>query len=650
MEYNATDLVNFTEEQIWQLPFGIHKVQFADGIVEVESRRIIISHFYWKLFREFPGCQIQQRHVLSKKFESNTHQNFGSLIFWDVYNGIRVKNERTVWNMSKVFYQITNDIYNATCTQLSKYVTSASLHDIIELLNVPRIVDAKAECKRIVEECNYSEKETEVAIANVHSVVKDVLYGKNNEIVNNGIKKMCTANIVSARQMVQLVGPRGFVHDINGRVFKIPIMAGYAEGLTTLYDSAIESRSAARALFMHTDPLQQSEYFNREMQLLCSVIHSIEGESCSGYATVPRLVEENDLQLLKGKYHMVDNEPVMIWDTIDPLVGKIIHLRSITGCGNHNTQTVCKTCVGWSATVLQPETNVGYALVTILCAIISQLMLSTKHYEASVGSQQLEMNEKMSKWIRISRGDTSKILFQKNILKRNPIIRLDIDSVKQLNNILSVDVSELPPSRITNIKVFGIVEGDLKGEPLGPFEDIKTTIAGQGIFLSSEVLQHLKSKGWVSHPKYIEFQLKDWPHDVPVFGTPRLGDNIHLFLKEVKSFIMPTKESEISITDYLTRGAALSDFINLLRKRLNFNIIQVEIFVRACMTIDGSNKEYNLPRPDQGFKFMSAKHCLYNRSLTTLLAYETQAAAIIDPDWYRETSRVTHMLDNILST
>jgi hypothetical protein len=515
------------------------------------------------------------------------------------------------------------------------------------------VVNAKKEYLVSVNEIGYSEKQTEQAIAKVHSTVKSVLYGDTPELKFNSIKKMCNADIVSPGQMIQLIGPRGFLHDINGSVFKYPIDTGYAEGLRTLYDSAIESRSASRAMFMQTDPLEQSEYFNREMQLLCSIIHSIEGESCTGYSTIPWPVEAGQLQLLRGKYHMVDGKAELIWDSIDHLVGNFIHIRSITGCGNRNTQTVCKTCLGWSAEVMQPGTNIGYSIVTVLCAIISQLMLSTKHYEASVGSQQIEITDRMSKWLRACKHDTSKLLLQKNMVKKHPIIRLEVDSVRQLNNILSVDVTELSPSVITNCKSIGIVEGNLAGEALGPTDDFKTMIAGQGIFLSTEVLTYLKANGWVSTPKYIEFQLKNWDPEVPIFGTPRLGDNILLFLKEVKSFIMPTKESEKSITSYTSRGQAVAEFTGLLQKRqhLKFNLIQVEIFVRACMTVnDGTKDNYLLPHPKQSFVFRSAKHCLYKRSLTTLLAYETQAAAIADGSWYRVADRVTHMMDPILSS
>lgn len=653
MKYNAVDLCRMNENDVWSLPDQDMIITFADGDQIVNWRSFVMTHYYWRLFKDFPGASILKSHVITDKFDANTHQTFGAKVFWHVFTGAKKQYPNLVWDMSKVFYEITNSIYNATCNRLLKYSTSASLHDIIEVLNHDRIQAAKAEYRDTVQAVQYSERPTEAAIAKVHQTTKSVLYGDTPELKHNNIKKMCVADIVSPGQMIQLIGPRGFLHDINGKVFKYPIDVGYAEGMGKLYDSAIESRSAARALFMQTDPLEQSEYFNREMQLLCSIVHSIQGDDCKNFSTVPWVVQSGQLQLLRGKYHMVDGKAVLIWDSIDELVGSVIQLRSITACGNRDTQTVCATCLGWSSTIMQPGTNIGYATVTILCAIISQLMLSTKHYEASTGSQQIEITERMSKWLRGCRHDSSKLLLQKNVVKRNPIIRLEVDSVRQLNNILSVDVSELSPSAITNCKTIGIIDTDKDGNPMGPTDDFKTMIAGQGIFLTTEVLMYLKANGWISTPKYIEFRLKDWDPEVPIFGTPRIGDNILLFLKEVKSFIMPTKESEVSITSFTSRGQAMAAFTELLQKRrqLKFNLIQVEIFVRACMTVnDGNPDNFLLPHPNQSFEFRSAKHCLYKRSLTTLLAYETQAAAISDGGWYRKAERVSHMMDPILKS
>lgn len=649
-QYHARDLVDhYTESDIWNLPEGKHTVIFDDGKLEMPLNRIIFSHYYWRLHREFPGAPIKTSHAMTMQYVSSTHLTLGAKIFWDVYNGTRTRSKNLIWDMSKIMYEIGNAIYNMVCTRLSSQVTTASIYDVIDVLEEPRVCEAKDKYAKVVAETNYDGPTVENAIKETHQAVEEVLYGDDaGTLKGNNIRKLCRSRIVNKGQMLQLVGPRGFVNEVNGDVFKYPVDVGYAEGMFNLYDSAIESRSASRSLFMNTDPLRKSEYFNRRMQLLCSVIHSVKGTSCKGFVTVPYLVQAENKELLRGKFHMVGGQAEPIWGNIKPLVGRVIQLRSMLGCNNKDPQTVCRTCLGWSANIIPPKTNIGYALTTELCAVISQLMLSTKHYEASSASKELELDVTGRMWFRKGRTDQSKIYLKKDMVKKNPIIRLDLDSVKLLNQILNVDVSELPASRITNCSSIAIVASNDEGAPIGPLDIAHLELSGSGVSLSSDVLQYLKDHGWTSTSSYIEFRLDKWDIDKPLFNTPRRGDNIFLFMKEVESFIVPGKESERCITEYHSRGQALSEFVLLLSKCLNFNIVEAEIFIRACMKMGGDEKDFRLPRANEEFEFVNATKCLSYRSLTSMLAFEHQTRYIFDPDWFLPKPRMKHMMDDFL--
>lgn len=649
MRYKIADInTQFTEETIWSLPEGEHEVEFIDGIISMTNRQIILSFYYWELFRLYPGANYLKELAITGKYTSKTHSRLTNKIFWYVYNNAINKYKNLVWDMSESIYLITNKIYNMTCTNLSPYVTTACLHDLLEVVNDPAILEAKDKYIKIIDRGELDTDVIGTAISEVHDVVSGILYNDDNNLKNNGIKKLCNADVLSKGQVLQLVGPRGYLHDIDGEVFQHPINVGYIEGLRTLVDSAIESRSAARAIYANTAPLKNSEYFNREMQLLSSSLNSVQGECCKGFVTIPYLVEKGDLPLLKGKYFMDEDIPTMIWDSIDDLIGKYINIRTVTGCGNKNTQSVCKTCLGWSHLIIPPGTNLGYALSTGLCAIITQLILSTKHYEVSSAAKELELPKNSSRFLRLNRQSKGKIFLTKAMANRNPIIRLDLKSSGELNNILSVDIDELPPSRITNCLEIGIVDTDNNGIPVGPMENIKLEVSGSGSHLTTEILHYLKEHRWTSHNKYIEFRLKDWDYTVPVFSAPNKGDNVQLFLKEVKMFIIPQKKSEIKITDFKTRGAATSEFIQLLRKRIPINMIQAEIFIRACMCTDPDAGDYTLPHSKSDFKFVSVKQALLNRSLTGLLSYQEQSRVMFNPHWFMDYDRTDHMLDPII--
>lgn len=652
MNYNARDLaVGVSEDDIWNIPKTNHQVTFDDGTVTMSWQKVIYSHYYWRLHREFPGAPIVQAHALIGDYSHSVHLNLGSRLFWDVKEGCNSRDPNLVWAMSKVWCEITNSIYNMACTRLSTYATTACIYDIVEVLEDPEVAKAKREYMERVPGSNYTLPESEIksGIDNVHSIVKDTLYGKGGKhLSHNGLRKLCKAGIINPGQMLQLIGPRGFLHDIDGNIFKYPIDVGYSEGLFSLYDSAIESRSAARALFMNTNPLRASEYFNRRMQLLCSVVHSVVGKSCSGWRTIPTMVGDDDDMLLKGKNYMEGKKVITITGSTKHLAGKVIQLRSMIGCNNEDSQTVCETCLGWTHNIIQPRTNVGYALSTASCAKLSQLMLSTKHYEASAASKYLKLGGSSNRWFRQDPKDKSRLHIRKEQLKRRPLIRIDSRCTKHLNQINEVDVEELAASRITECNQIGIVTVDSNGEVNGPFDVVKMELGGAGAYLTTEALRFIKSKGWTSGSGYIEFSLEGWNDKDALFCTPRRGDNIHLFLKEIESFITPSNKSERGIKQFSTGGGALAEFVSLMRKRLDINIVLAEIFIRACMAQGSDTRNYLLPRANDEFRFVPATECLYNRSLAVMLAFEYQQRSILDPNWFEARPRVTHMLDNIL--
>jgi len=662
MSIEANDLVyKYSFNDVWNLPDHEHLIRFSDKEIVMTRPNIILSWIYWELYRCFPGAELISETGLVGDFGASTHRKIGSRIFWHIFNDLNSKGIRAdVWDLSKAFYEVTNEIYNVSCLKLSEYVTTVSLFDLIEIMEEFTIVEAKDNYRKLAEESDYAEHVCAEEIAKVHSVVSKVLYTDREYLKHNGIKKLTMAGLVNKGQVIQMVGPRGYVHDIDGSVFPYPIDVGYGEGLDNLYDSMIESRSASRASIMNTDPLQQSEWFNRKVQLAASVILRqvyIEG-GCSNYITAKRLVSKDDLTLLKGKYYMDEqtDKPVLIWDSIDHLIGKVIEYRTITGCGCHDAQEVCQVCLGWISLIIPPKSNLGFSLSTPLCAMISQIIMSTKHYEGSSISKKLTLDSNSSRWFRISPKQPDRLFLTEFASKGNVLIRIDSDYVKYLSQILHIDATELSPSRITRIPELGISLTDKSGMMSGSFDILKKLeVSGMGISLSTQVLTYLKEHGWGSGKNYVEFTLKNWNVNTPVFIIPRKGDNIMSFFNDVKSYIEPQGKSNEKITDFKTVTGAIEGLITVLRRRLNkdngqeFNITQAEIFVRSLMVVANNPERLNeLPRPGDDFNFKVLPWVINNRTLTSMLAHQEQYKSLLSIHWRTGKLKTKHMLDDIL--
>ena len=637
----ANEYVSYTTEAMWALPPGQYDVEFDDGVRRMTSRELILSHYFWRVHLEFPGTPMLLEHsVYADSWTSSTHFKIETSLLDSMHIDIDTSE---IWSLAKVFYEINNAIFNMEGTRLTEYVTTGSLYDICSVLRNRRIKTAKDSYHAAIAAEEPTET-MEAEIQKVHTVVEDVLYKDKDELSGNNIKLLTSVDIFSKGQVLQLLGIRGYLHDIDNGVFSQPIHTGYAEGMNTVYDQAIESRSGTRAQMNNKGPLEDSEYYNRKMQMCGSITTRAADHPCVGFETIKTYVDTGDLTLLKGKYHMLNGQPVMIWNTVEHLVGKTIDLRTITGCGSSNVQHVCPICTGWSYKIVPPVTNIGHAFISALCAIISQLILSTKHYEASKAAMRLLLEQNSVKWLKIFASNSNTIFLTLQAARRNPILRFSTDGLSRLGNILNIDIEDLSVGTITSCKMMNI-RASKEGVGMGLDDDIKLEIVGSGCSFSGELLEYLKINGWVNHGKYIEFTLTDWDYKKPLLLVPYKGDNVTLFFKEVSGFVMPAEKSISKITNYRTRSAAVSELTRIIRQRVNVNIVLIEMFVRACMVV--SDNDVNLPHSTGPFKFTSLANVLKARSLSPMLIFEGQYNQLLNPSWYEDKPRHEHMLDQL---
>lgn len=654
--YFADELVHISVDELWaNLPKNtLLTVKFHDGEAQMVSGQIIFSHYLWALHRQFPA-KVSVSHALTGYYAHSKYRPILGKIFWDVFNQ-QPNPKAVIWEMSAVVMDIGNSLWNMSFDHLADKVTSCCIYDLLEVLEEPDIHKAKIAYNEAVPAKNYelAEEDIKAQIENVYGEVSKKLYAPEfvPSLATNAIRKMCRADIVSKGQMLQLIGPRGFTSDINGHTFKYPIDTGYAEGMRYTYDAVTESRSAAKSLLMNKVPLQQSEYFNRRMQQFAAVIEGVDetiGPSCTGFKTMPWLVEEQDLKLLKGLNYMDGDKPVMIWDSIDHLVGKIIELRTIAGCNAPDPQRKCATCVGHASLTLPPDSALGYYLISDINSEITQLTLSNKHHEASTASLYLTLEGAMQKWFRHDRSDRSRLVPKADRLRKPFRIYVPSRYARNLNQIKTLDLNDLPPSRVTSFRHAQIVHLDAHGDPISTPEDLSLELGGSGAHLSTEMLRYLRDNGWESTKEFISFDVVGWNKQDPIFITPRRGDNIYLYLQEIKRFMFPTKGQNVGITSYISVNAATYDFVQLLRKRLTFNLSGALVYIVASMTVRSGGKSYRMARAEEDYELVDSHTCLANRSLSAALAYQDQPRTLGDTHWYNpDRAETRHPLDGVL--
>src|SRR5690606_21781358 len=128
------------------------------------------------------------------------------------------------------------------------YVTSLDILDMIEVHEHPKVKLA-----------NSTVAPLQASIDKTYKVIQNVLRDPK-ELAHNAVAKIMKSGNANIGQINQCLGPRGFLTDIDGNIFKEPILVSYLKGLHSLHDSMIDSRLAAKSLTFSKKPLQQAEF------------------------------------------------------------------------------------------------------------------------------------------------------------------------------------------------------------------------------------------------------------------------------------------------------------------------------------------------------------------------------------------------------
>ena len=626
-DYTAYEIANMTQEQTEALPYGGLKIKFANGeVLKCKTSSVRYSWFYWQLFAEEGTNGIMPHNFIGNEaVTQDKHLEMLSRMFWDVFIskfGVQFSpgvGMTDFWRLSRRTYDIVNQLYNYSVGNDMSFMVSLDVMDLINILTHPDIQEAK----NLYKDGKFSADETN---SNIYSkLLSDDPIFKENELA-----KGCRADIYSRRQIQQMVGIRGTIPDINGAVFVTPIDTSYAEGLNSNYDRQIESRTASIAYANTKAPLEDSQYHNRQCQLMGSVIRSVVHKDCGSQHAVSCTVHEGDLKFLMGKFHMVDGKPSMItpWNFKEE-VGKTLRIRSITKCMNHDTSVPCAICTGLPAWTLPPDTALGHHLMIEGLGGVSQRALSTKHIISNIKCLLLSLKGSNARWLKLDQEDNLKAYLRFNPVKKNSTLKMRIhqDDVSFINDILSVDNLEaITPSRVTQVDYVDIIEFDESGA-ISLVHNIDTRIEGVGCPLGRPFLAYMKEVGWELVGSDIEVDITKWDFGQLFIDCPRRGEDIMGTLRDMKTFLLGTNApGAIRAIDFTTPDGAIRALIELLSKKVKINFSGAEAFIRCMMSRVDHNgiPTYEFPRADENFVFVKMMEAIRNRSLGPALAFQNQ--------------------------
>lgn len=387
--YNARKFLSRDTAYLKERSHGTFNVLFEDGKeVEMTATQLIINSHFWDIHRQLPWLPVISEHCVNtvlkgQLLSSSTHRQLFERIFWYIHDTALEKgipfNRDTVDRINEMVYRKSNELYNHACLELERFVISTDLEDYYDLLNYPPM-------KAVIDNLQPNES----SIAESYAEATRILL-HDPGVASNDLAISARSGTVKISQLLQCIVCRGYVTDIDSKIFPEPSMGCYVRGFADYYSLMTDTRTAAKSLYFSATLLRMSEYNSRKLQLLCQSVMNLHMVDCGSqqylhYKLAGPVIDENGRVTNKGDMHRFAGMYFLNEDTgklqeLKPndtqYLGKILKFRSPLngGCAHPDPHGICMKCYGSSAITIPEGTNIGYTLTAALMQILSQSIL-----------------------------------------------------------------------------------------------------------------------------------------------------------------------------------------------------------------------------------------------------------------------------------
>ncbi len=671
--YKARDLLNYTEDQMLGLPVKPFTLVFDDGeelkldmYIDIITKggdpahvpynpvnNTTLSWHYWLLHRDAPWYPLtSNHHIRDRIFTDSVHIDLLTNVYFDKLDAYRKHfkkepshPEREQW--MRDLFMITNNIYNMFSDKLHEYVTGSSGLDFLEIHDHPK-----------VQAINQKIKEREhVTPAFIDETQKEFIRVITNpqEFVGNSVADSATRELVSLGQILQCSTARGFVEDINNHIFPEPIKTGFFEGIYNRRDYERESRSSSKSYMAQNRDMSESEYQNRQQQLLvASPLQDVVYGDCGNTRTYGvRITNSNHLSNLAGIWYKdkpEDAEWKIITTDEQDLLGKTVHIRSLFGCSHPHPTGICSSCYGGLYDSWVYPTNIGWQAAAVIFGAMGQLLLSTKHEDGSVSANAIATDEVSAEFIEIGGADNCSIYLKPEIAKRKPTIHFGLRNNQTLSDVGYVeDVRTLSASRLTSYLTVEIALRDRLGHSV--LNEITVGEPTREAYLTYEALAYIKEKGWRYNDNldYV-VDFSDWDYSKPFMGLPYKHHSVASMVSIVKTAIQSPHQAAVKrLVDFDNPDEATQHIYDIIVEKMpGLNYTNLQIVVAAYLARDPENLDFSLPKPIASGKFESYSRLMNTRSAGAMMAYQEQHKFLTDPEMYLIKNRVPSLLDQYL--
>lgn len=636
--HQVRDLLALDDQAIWNIPDTPKmSVEFDDGVMEVDSRAIIFSYYMWWPMKQFDQVPLLKEHCFVGRIKRSTVLTHMDKCIFDTVKYLVDKADadgvcRSEYVDMEYLGILTRKaitlIYNRMTYNLEEYVTGLSALDLLQVADHPKIKAVNDELHALDLTSKGVLANSELYISNAQDIIADALIN-DKELAGNRQHELAASEQVSLGQQLQLSGPRGHVSDIDSNIFPYPIMSSYSQGLKKLIQFGTDSRAAAKALIFTQHPLQETEYTNRELQILAATLSNLHvHDDCGSTNLIPWPLTKHNLKVVEGMWFSSVPEggelSVIRKSNVQDLLGTTVYLRTAMTCQHEDEYGICGKCFGELRWQIPNYTNIGHVSVTELCAKVSQDVLSVKHLDGTAIAQAIKLSSGDREFLRPY--DTKQqIGINPKINADNIRLRIPKKGLENLADIFNVSrVDKLAESKVSSMSEVCLEIIDEDGDM-----DFHHVIVGDGnkrSYFTRGFLKYLKEVSYfVEDDKEVVIDLKDWDIKDPIWQIPRRHASALEFLRDVKSNIKNTQKRRSrkpELSDAEALSTKLIDLSELVANKFNIHITHLATVIRTTMVTDSTENNYSIPKGDRPVELETYRKLISGRSVGPATGYQ----------------------------
>lgn len=661
-EVIARSLLAIPAQQVYDKLDEVMVIVFDDGYKEkVTKEQVSLSRYVWIIHENYPNTPLLYKHFVNAvtkgaPLDINTPIKLVTSVMEDAIVAHYLYDPKDREHLQELAFSIPNLIMNEITPVSLSHVTTIDITDFTDLADYEPIVESRAKL-------SHDDPFIDDTIRKVYDECKTIV-ANDPKLDNNNLVKAIRCGMVSFNQFVQCSVARGVPSYKNGVVMGEPILTNFTEGMYRLYDILAEGQSAAKAMDMQEDPLKDTEYFARRLQLLTMTVRSIYHGDCGSRNYTPwrleapkkdergKTIYKGDLPNFVGKYYLDEEnstEEKHVYKVITEddvhLYGQLIYLRTAYRCNHHDKYAVCSTCFGDLAKNVSRYANLGHICSATMTQQSSQSVLSTKHLDASSIAAAIILGSVAGKFFTTNTKKNAVFIKPELKGKMNEIVIPQAEALG-LIDIISLDWSQVNPNRISEINTIEVAVSTKKNETVRTTVDIKQ--GNKSALLTMEVLAFLKEAGWqTDNRNMFVLDLTKWDFSKPVFKFPDVEYSYSDHSKQIADMIEylkmnGSKKNAISSPDILHQ-----ELFKLVNSKLNVASSCLEVIIYALMT-DGYNS-YGMGRNCEKEHLGLADLIIKNRTLSTAYGYEGVTNTLTSPSSFFNHDRPMSPFDALIA-